>query len=290
MNSCLVVLHYNKVLETIACLTSIRKVGYDPSLIYVYDNGSLVENRDKITALFPEFHHYYEEKNYGYSGGFNRALSLVFSKGFDGAFFLTNDTEVISDSLELIKNKAVELNCDLVAPLITYKKSPDKIDSIGGFFDKKSCKLYHYKEYALSPLLNPKMDYVPGTALWIARDLFIALNGMDEGYFTYWEDADFCFRAYQLGARIGRCYEARILHKVGKTCHSKPLYTAYYFQRNRIWFCRKYLIGGERQKAVDLIHKDLKNYERIWNEKEDKQRLAYLEKVREELATLCDEI
>ena len=82
---------------------------------------------------------------------------------------------------------------------------------------------------------------------------------------------------------LARCYESLIEHGVGQTCHKKPLYTAYYYQRNRIRFCRRFLTGETLEKTLYAIGMNLNDYEKRGKEKNDKNRLEYLELLRKEL-------
>ncbi len=56
---------------------------------------------------------------------------------------------------------------------------------------------------------------------------------MDESLHTYWEDVDYSARTYLKGYKIGVIKDLKILHRVGKTCHQKPFYTTFLFQRNK---------------------------------------------------------
>lgn len=91
------------------------------------------------------------------------------------------------------------------------------------------------------------------------------------------------FRAHKKNIPLARCYTADIGHGVGQTCHKKPLYTTFYFQRNRIRFCKRFLDGDALDKALQLIHKELKESGTRWQEKEDKRRLDYLGQLLEEI-------
>ena len=283
MQSAVAVLHFNQPNQTLKCLESIRQAGVRPERVFVYDNGSLPRNSQTVRDSFPEFNHSGNPQNFGYSGGFNRALSTVFQKDFDSVLFLTNDTRLGSDTLDSIDQFASDKKAFLIAPKIVYETAPEEIDSFAGFFNRETCSLGHYKTQDLPGLLDQATGYIPGTAFWVHREAFQKLGGMDESFHTYWEDADFSFRAHRAGIPIHRCRDAVIRHGVGKTCHDKALYTAFYFQRNRVRFCRKYLEESVWPAARETILSELQVYGKRWRENQDQTRIGYLEEILREL-------
>ena len=164
-----------------------------------------------------------------------------------------------------------------------YMKYPDKIDSSGGFFDRERFTLSHYHNCNLPLFLNKGEDYVPGTAFWITENIFLKTGGMDESYHTYWEDADFSFRCHMGGIKIARSPDAKIFHGIGQTCHKKPLYTTYYFQRNRITFCKKFLSGKELQRSLDVIGKDIEEMEKKAESGNKQKKIEYLKELKDTL-------
>lgn len=278
------VLYYNKPSLTTSCLESVLKY-YPPELCYAFDNGSDKSVFEIIKKRFPDIHHHCIENNNGYSGGFNEIMRYLFSKKVESVLFLTNDTLIYPDVLESCVTVAQENKADIVAPCIVYASYPDEIDSIGGFFDYSVYTLNHFHKRDLPVLLEPNRDYVPGTAFWLSCEAFETLGGMDESYHTYWEDADFSFRAHKKGIKIARAYTAKILHKVGKTCHKKPLYTMYYFQRNRIVFCKAHLPPRDFMHALVKIKSELGALKNKWLLKNDRQRLKYLEEIAQLIET-----
>lgn len=283
----IVVLHYNKIRLTTDCVRSILAAGYPPGQIFCFDNGSKPEIFAELKQTFPQCSHHRCEQNYGYSGGFNRALDWVFNLGTSSVLFCTNDTKIFPGALEACTQKAQETGAGMVAPCIIYLSSEgteqETIDSIGGWFDAGTCNLNHYNDRNMPVILDPTKDYIPGTALWIHKDFFIETGGTDETFHMYWEDVDLSFRAHSKNIPLARCYEAKIAHGVGQTVRKKPLYTTFYFHRNRIRFCRRYLTGETLQKALQLLEKELMAMGRRWQENDDQKRLNYLELLLKEL-------
>ncbi len=266
------------------CIQSILDAGYSPDRVYCFDNGSKPAGFAELKEKFPRVQHAGEEQNHGFSGGFNRALRWVFaSSAISCALFCTNDTVVYPGALEACSRTAKQSGAGMAAPCITYLSRPEAIDSLGAFFDPGTASIYHYHEPDLPLMLDPARDYIPGTALWIHRDAFFALGGADESYHTYWEDVDMSFRAHKQNIALARCPAARIGHGVGQTCHKKPLYTTFYFQRNRIRFCKRFLSGAVLDNALGIIGSELRQASVRWQEKNDKIRSAYMRQLQAEL-------
>jgi len=278
-NTAIIVLSYNKIRQTKECIDSIILSGYDCKNIFCFDNGSKREVFDELKMLYPDINFKRIEQNRGYSGGFNESMKWVFSLGYNASLFLTNDTRIFSDTLFEILRTAEQTDAGIIAPSIYYLLKSDIIDSTGGYFDPQKGSLYHYKDINASLILDRKMDYIPGTALWIKKPVFEILNGIDESYHTYWEDVDLSFRARKKGIILARSKNAKILHAVGKTCHKKPEYTTYYFQRNRIKFCKTHLKGEILNKCLLAIEQDLLEIKQKLEIKKDTRRLDYINKV-----------
>jgi GT2 family glycosyltransferase len=279
----IIVLHYNKIRLTTRCIQSILDAGYPPGQVHCFDNGSRPGIFQQLQQSYSLCHHRRIEENLGFAGGFNRALGWVFASGFGSALFCTNDTLVSPGAAEACAHTAARTGAGMAAPLITFLNKPGAIDSTGAYFDAQTGVLHHYHQQGLPDLLDPRKDYMPGTALWIDRDTFEKLGGADESFHMYWEDVDLCFRAHREGIPLARCYGAHLMHGGGQTCRKKPLYTTYYFQRNRIRFCRRFLEGDNRRRVLEMIRGELMESGSAWEEKGDTRRMQYLKKLLEEL-------
>lgn len=233
MKRCFLVLSYNHPELTRKCVQSLveKGIGEENMPIFLVHNGSEKAHIQKLQEQFPAIEHLIIEKNLGYSGGLNFGLEKCF-KNFERIIFVTNDVEL----LEVPSSWPTEKG--FFAPKIYFRKI-SKIDSLGGFFIPHLLKLIHVKndfdyEKALKEKRSKwKIPYVPGSAFVLDREIYEKIGHIDESLHTYWEDVDFSARVYLGNLNMGIIKELTFLHRVGKTCHQKPFYTTYLFQRNR---------------------------------------------------------
>ncbi len=281
--NCVGILSFNKKNLTKRCVNSVLDAGIVPDTVFLLHNGSEYSAQVELENLYPSINHRSIDQNRGYSGGFNALMEWIFSSGSNSVLFLTNDTVITKGTHEACLNTGKETGSGIIVPTIYYIKYPDKIDSSGGFFDRQRFTLSHYHEEDLPLFLNPGEDYVPGTAFWITKNIFLKTNGMDESYHTYWEDADFSFRCHKAEIKIARSSDAKIFHGIGQTCHKKPLYTTFYFQRNRITFCKKFLSGKELERSLDAIKKDILEMKKKAELGNNLNKIEYLKELKDTL-------
>jgi GT2 family glycosyltransferase len=97
-------------------------------------------------------------------------------------------------------------------------------------------------------------DWVSGASMIVRRQVFQDVGVLDDGYFLYFEEVDFCFRARRAGWEIHHVPEARVVHLEGestgihKTCsRRKP----YWYESRRRFFLKSYGLRG--LVAADLL-------------------------------------
>jgi N-acetylglucosaminyl-diphospho-decaprenol L-rhamnosyltransferase len=59
-------------------------------------------------------------------------------------------------------------------------------------------------------------DWLPGASLMIRREVFEKIGLLDEGFFMYFEEVDFCKRAKDAGFKVGYVPQSRVIHLVGQ--------------------------------------------------------------------------
>lgn len=102
-----------------------------------------------------------------------------------------------------------------------------------------------------------EVDWLPGASMMIRRDVFEAIGLMDEGYFLYFEETDFCLQAKRAGWSCWYVPESRIMHILGqstgvtaKTDKPKRL-PQYWFDSRRRYFVKNH--GRLYAAIADLV-------------------------------------
>lgn len=89
------------------------------------------------------------------------------------------------------------------------------------------------------------VDWLSGACLMTRRDLFESVGRFDEGFFLYWEDADFCARVAAAGFRRMYVPSASIRHHVGSSAAHQPSLAVRAFHRSayRLYWKRASVVG-----------------------------------------------
>ena len=84
------------------------------------------------------------------------------------------------------------------------------------------------------------VDWVAGACLMTSRDLFERLGGLDESYFLYWEDADYCRRAAAAGYRCAYIPNVAVRHSGGASAKYLLARAIREFHRSAATYYRKH--------------------------------------------------
>jgi N-acetylglucosaminyl-diphospho-decaprenol L-rhamnosyltransferase len=97
-------------------------------------------------------------------------------------------------------------------------------------------------------------DWVAGASMIIRRQVFRDIGLLDEGYYTFFEDVDFCFNARKAGWPIWYAPSGRVVHLVGRstgiTVRKPKRLPSYSFEARRRYFLKNH--GPYRAALADL--------------------------------------
>jgi hypothetical protein len=85
-----------------------------------------------------------------------------------------------------------------------------------------------------------QVDWVQGSALMLRRAVYEQIGGLDEGYFMFSEELDWCRRARDAGWQVVYLGSAEILHYGGKSTDQVVAQRHIYFQESKLRYFRKF--------------------------------------------------
>lgn len=243
----IVVLNWNGCEDTRACLASLEQVDYPAFHVTVVDNGSTDGSPALLRARFPEVTVLETGENLGFAGGNNVGLRCALDRGAGYALLLNNDTEVAPDFLRrMVEVAEADPRVGMVGPTIYYYDHPEVIWSAGGAIDWRWGRTWMVGldepdrgQFGTEPRA---VDFVTGCAMLVRREVMERVGLLDERFFLYYEEVEWCVRARRAGFAVLHVPTARIWHKIPADGRSDSPRVHYYMSRNRLLFLR--LIGA----------------------------------------------
>lgn len=256
MKLSIIILNWNtrdllkQAIESIYQATS----GFDFEII-VSDNGSADGSVEMVKDFFPQTVLLDNKANLGFAKGNNVAMKIA--KG-DYLMLLNSDVIVLDGAI----NKLVEY---LDTHPDVYLAGPRLLNKDGSFQDSCRRRLpnpwnsFVYL-FGLSFLFGKKDGYhqkhegsekeigeagaISGAAMIFRRQVYEAIGGLDESFFMYGEDLDFCKRVSDKFGKIGYVGTAAITHLYGQSSKKRKVGSIINFYDAMWFYYRKHFYAG----------------------------------------------
>lgn len=202
------------------CLGSLLAGGYRPLRVVLVDNGSEDDSVAHVRRRWPAVEVVEAGANLRWAGGNNLVLRQVRQQGVEGELLLllNNDTIVPAGALQrLVWGLVAEPRAWAATPRICYAEAPARVWYDGGLVGRWTGWIRHagLRKPLASLRDEPRfVGYGTGCALLLRREAILALGDLDEGYYFYAEDTDYCLRLRAAGGLVLHLPAALILHKV----------------------------------------------------------------------------
>ena len=207
-----VVLNWNGWADTIECLDALGECSYPNLTVIVVDNGSTDDSVARIESVYPDIPLLKSERNLGFSGGNNVGIRYALDIGADYIWLLNNDARPAPDALSALAAKALsDGGIGAVASICYYADAPSTVQAWGG---SRVNLWIGYGRLCTEPHEDNWFHSLNGTSMLIPRAAIEDVGLLDEGFFLYWEDTEFCLRLRKNGWRIAAAPGSRVLHKV----------------------------------------------------------------------------
>ena len=216
--------------------------------IYVADNASTDTSLSLIEEQFPTVKTVLLDKNYGFAGGYNKALAQIKADYF---VLLNSDVEVTENWLQPLLNYMNE-HADVAAcqPKIKSFYNRDYFEhagASGGFIDYLGFPFCRGRVVGTAEKDRGQYDTVidvfwaTGACLLIRSELYNQVGGLDDEFFAHMEEIDLCWRLRSRGFRIVCIPQSTVFHVGGGTLHVEHPHKTYLNFRNNLLMLYKNL-------------------------------------------------
>ncbi len=254
MDLSIVIVNFNTKQLTIDAIHSVfhSKTNHSYEILLV-DNNSSDGSVEAFHKEFPNITIFENKENVGFSKANNQAIKVANGRY---VLLLNSDTIVHEETLQVMIDfmeaypKVGASGCKVILP----DGSLDKACRRG--FPTPAASFYHFsglaKLFPNNPRLNqyqlghldPDKDYpvdcLVGAFMLLRKEAIEQVGLLDEEFFMYGEDIDWCYRIKEAGWEIYYYPFTSIIHYKGASSHRKPFKILYEFHRAMILFHRKH--------------------------------------------------
>jgi len=233
-------------------------VNYD---VIIVDNASPDASMDKFVAYMEdsEIEHFFfntpenamNEPTYssvsliqsGFNGGYgygnNIGIKYALINGADFVLIINNDTVVDPAFLEpMVQMCEKDHRIGIASGKIYFYDRPDTFWFNGGKINQCTAKVEHFNfnEKDVGQNINEPVTFISGCMWLIPKNIFKNVGFINEEYFMYVEDLEYCQRILNRGYTLKISNDTKILHKVGGSSGLWSEFFAYWMARNKMKF------------------------------------------------------
>ena len=235
--------NFNQPQVTIDFLKSVKLNTEDVGIeLILVDNGSREDHGADFVREYPGLIYIRSEENLGFAGGNNLGIKVATG---DYLLLLNNDTEITGNlipvlSAELERNPEI----GMISPLLLFYDSPDVIQYAG--FTKMNYLTCRNSGIGSMEINKGQYDndsretaYCHGAAMMCRKADLETVGLMDDLFFLYYEELDWCEKFIRAGKKIWFTGRTRVYHKESMSVGKDSSIKTYFMTRNRMLFIRR---------------------------------------------------
>jgi GT2 family glycosyltransferase len=208
-----IVVNYNGMSYVQPCLRSILAQTPPDFEVIVVDNKSSDGSLEFVRLMFPDLPIIANEKNLGYSGGINSAISRAQGKYLAP---LNVDTEVDRNWLHaMVKFMDANPDAGAVTPKSLLYKNREKVGVMGLNINITGLGFVRgLNKQDIDPPREPfQVSGVSGCSYLIRREIVERMGGLNEDNFLYYDDVDLSWAVNVMGYRIYCVPQSVVYHE-----------------------------------------------------------------------------
>ncbi|MGQ9637797.1 MAG: glycosyltransferase family 2 protein [Thermodesulfobacteriota bacterium] len=255
----IIIVNWNTKEELLRSLESIyQNKGKANEEIIVVDNGSQDGSMEELKKVFPSVLIIQNERNLGFAKAVNQGLQIASGRYF---LLLNPDTglkEGVIEELYFFMEKHPEIG--LIGPQL-LNDDGSKQNSIANFpslatelFNKSLLRWLFPKHFPgkeeeyTEPI---EVDSVIGACIMVRKKAIEEVGLLDEDYFLFFEETDWCYRMKKAGWKIYHVPKVKVFHFQGKSVEKEKVRSKVEYYRSRYLFFKKH--KGKYQLLLLII-------------------------------------
>lgn len=250
----IVIVNYNSTEYLKNCLKSILSESSPPlPETVVVDNATSGFDSNQIADLYPKLKILENKKNLGFSTACNQGIRLLESEYY---LLLNPDCEIQDRAIDRTRDFLEShpeigiAGCRVINPDGTLQKASRRriprpstafynLVGLSRLFPSHR-RFASYNMGDLPDDLTHQVEAVSGSFLMFRAEVYKDTGGLDEQFFIYGEDLDFCFRTTGKGWKIYYYADAKVLHHKRRSSSTEAGIAIYHFYNAMELFYRKH--------------------------------------------------
>lgn len=237
-----VILNWKKQADTLNCLEMLG----DGVSVVVVDNGSQDGSVERIRQAKPDVPLISLEKNNGYAGGNNAGILWALAQDFEWILLINEDALLSPEDLgRLVKAARQDARVGFAGPLILHARPGEIIQSAGGLLDERWRASHRGQNQADEGQYqrSEEVRWLSGCVLLVRSRMIREIGMLDERFFLYEEELEWCLRGAQAGWKALFVPQARASHAGVSPEYEPQPYVTYYMTRNHFLLLAKHRAG-----------------------------------------------
>ncbi|OGG12602.1 hypothetical protein A3D77_04665 [Candidatus Gottesmanbacteria bacterium RIFCSPHIGHO2_02_FULL_39_11] len=261
MKLAIIILHFGNIEDSLGCIESIKKSDFPKErlkIILVNNDLNLISG-SRIKSGMTQIQIINNSKNLGFAKGMNVGIKEALSdKDVSDILLLNNDTVLEKNTLSKLMDRKEEI----VSPIIKFRFGNIWKYDYGGKINWLIGRPFHVELTTYNQHPTTRIDYVSGCSMRIKRKVFETIGLLDERFFFYFEDVDFCIRTKDAGFNIAVSTDTYITHKLSAGIGRWSNKAIYYNLTSNAKFIQKHL--GMR-RPIGFVYLFLLGIKIVWN-------------------------
>ncbi|MFH1840810.1 MAG: glycosyltransferase family 2 protein [Candidatus Shapirobacteria bacterium] len=244
MELSVIVVNWNTRSLLLDCLRSIfdqtKGISYE---VWVVDNASTDDSVLEVKRLKQKIKNLFlieNKKNLGFAQANNQAIKQA---NGDFVLLLNSDTKLIGNALEKMINFARKNSrLGILGPRLLNRDKTFQ-PSVAPFYFLANTFLSLFggdRFLRSSPLIAKKVDWVSGSCFLIRKQVIDKTGGLDENFFMYLEEMEFCYRAQKAGFQTWFYPGASVYHLVRGSSPAGRQQVIWWTYKSFIYFYQKH--------------------------------------------------